>query len=601
LRIAYFSPLRPQPTGIADYSEEILPHLALHHDIDLYVDGYEPSNPVIRDQFPVYDVGEFEERNRRHPYDTPLYQMGNNVSHLYAYRMLQRYPGVVVLHDAVLHHFLGAAFLGAEKDRAAYYDAFSSDLGDGLLRRRTAGLWSEVDHFVFRGIRRAVEGSRAVIVHSPTTKAHVLQAVPQARVHVVPHHIGPDCSPFPGMASAQVKEHYGLPLDTLLVGTFGFITESKRFRQVLCAFRELLRAYPRARYLVVGSDSPFVGLREMVREMRLEGLVWITGYVPWEDFYGLMDATDICIQLRYPSAGEMSGAILRVMSKGKPVILSNYEQFGEFPDDCCLKVDLGPAEVPMIARYLDLLAEDPQLRQRIGENARSFVNAHNSMERTIQGYLEVLDEVDRENHALAAARGEPMDKKESDWVDVPALMAAIRRELARQMETGQQGAPDWERFEAVDTEWLMEDIRIALAERWHAGQLVGPDMGQYQVFDSVPEELEKNLKLLNEHWNKVYEPLSVQSRTPFLGKVWANLRQRIHEEVRSYLDPMIWRQGDLNAAMVNSLNMLTRGFYGGSLAGSLQSLYQEIRELRRQVEELQYALQQKEQADRGAS
>lgn len=586
MRIAYFSPLRPQPTGIADYSEEILPHLVQYLDVDLYVDGYEPSNPLIRDQFPVYDAGEFEERNRDHPYDTLLYQMGNNVSHLYIYRLLQRHPGVVVLHDAVLHHFLGAAFLGQEKDLAAYCEAFPEDVGRALLRRREAGLWTEVDHFAFPGIRRAVESSRAVIVHSRTTKEQILQAMPHLHVHVVPHHIGPDCSPFQGMPPAQVKLEFGLAPDTILLGTFGFVTESKRFQSVLSAFREFLRSCPRARYVVVGSDSPHVGLRQMVYEMGLEGLVWITGYVPWEVFYGLMDATDVCVQLRYPSAGEMSGAILRVMSKGKPVILSNYEQFGEFPDDCCLKVDLGPAEVPMIVHYLNLLAADPLLRQYIGENARCFVNAHHSMEQTIHGYLEVIDEVARENRELDIARGEPMDKKETDWLDVPALMAAIRREIARQLEEGTLSPYQRERYQGVVSDWIMEEIRLALGQRWQAGELVGPDLGRYRSLDEAPEELTQRLAELNAGWKRSYQPPVVTSRTPVLGSAWAAMRRRIHEEVRAYLEPLIWEQNDVNAAIVRSLNVLASGLYGGLLQRSLQALYREVVELRQQVREV---------------
>ena len=61
MRIAYWSPFAPQATGIADYSEELLPYLAEEADITLFVDGYEPTNPVIRDQFPWHMAHEFEE------------------------------------------------------------------------------------------------------------------------------------------------------------------------------------------------------------------------------------------------------------------------------------------------------------------------------------------------------------------------------------------------------------------------------------------------------------------------------------------------------------------------------------------------------------
>jgi hypothetical protein len=330
----------------------------------------------------------------------------------------------------------------------------------------------------------------------------------------------------------------------------------------------------------------------LVRDMGLDGLVRITGPVSLEAFCGLIDATDICLQLRYPSAGEMSAALLRTLGKGKPVLVSNYEQFAEIPDDCCLKVDLGPAEVPMIEAYLHLLARDEGLRRRIGENARRYVQRHNTIEQTVQGYLEALEQVARQGQHTYRG-GTPMQKPNpEEWIDVPAMMAKIRREIARKVEQGELSPPEQERYQTLVSDWLMEEIRIALAERWHAGELVEPAMGQYHTFGSPPEELEQNLLQLKQQANQIYEPFQVQSQTPLIGKLWASLRRNIHEEVRAYLDPMIWRQSDVNSVLTSSLNMLTTGLYGGSLAQSLQALCKEVSELRQRVRDLEDQLQE---------
>jgi len=389
MRLAFFSPLRPVPSGISDYSEELLPHLAQHAEITLFVDGFEPASPSIREQFHWHDVREFDALHRARPYDVCLYQMGNHPCHLGIYRVLERYPGIVVLHDYVLHDFM-RYLCEVEGDEEAYLAGFPEGEGAVLFRRLRAGIWSELDHFAHPGIRRVVETSRAVIVHTETAQRQVLQQVPGARVHMVPMYIGPDASPFQGLPRAEVKRRLGLRPDDLVVGTFGFVSPSKRLHAALAGFREFLKECLGAHYLVVGADNPGFSSAQLVHDLGLDGLVRITGRVPWEEFYGLMDATDVCIQLRYPSAGEMSASILRVMSKGKPVLLTHYGQFREFPDDCCLKVDLGPAEVPMIAAYLRLLAEDPALRRRIGENALQHVRVHNAVERTIAGYMQAI-------------------------------------------------------------------------------------------------------------------------------------------------------------------------------------------------------------------
>ena len=48
LRLAFFSPFRPQKSGIADYSEELLPHLAAFAEIDLIAGPYRVANEALR-------------------------------------------------------------------------------------------------------------------------------------------------------------------------------------------------------------------------------------------------------------------------------------------------------------------------------------------------------------------------------------------------------------------------------------------------------------------------------------------------------------------------------------------------------------------------
>ena len=51
MNLAYFSPLGPQRSGIADYSEELLPYLAEGADITLFVDGFKPTNRDLLARF----------------------------------------------------------------------------------------------------------------------------------------------------------------------------------------------------------------------------------------------------------------------------------------------------------------------------------------------------------------------------------------------------------------------------------------------------------------------------------------------------------------------------------------------------------------------
>src|SRR5262245_3419173 len=107
-RIAYASPLNPSPSGISDYSEELLPYLAQYAEIIPYVaDNLRPSNPELLRHLDVRPLGKLHDDHRQRPYDAIVYHMGNSQeNHAAIWDALQRTPGVVVLHEFVLHHFM---------------------------------------------------------------------------------------------------------------------------------------------------------------------------------------------------------------------------------------------------------------------------------------------------------------------------------------------------------------------------------------------------------------------------------------------------------------------------------------------------------------
>ena len=57
-----------------------------------------------------------------------------------------------------------------------------------------------------------------------------------------------------------------------------------------------------------------------------------------------MAACDICVNLRSPTMGETSGSVIRQLSLGKPVVVSDVGWFAELPDDVALKVPVDARE-----------------------------------------------------------------------------------------------------------------------------------------------------------------------------------------------------------------------------------------------------------------
>jgi len=224
----------------------------------------------------------------------------------------------------------------------------------------------------------------------------VLASRPGTRIAKVPHHLSLGTIEDQDAARAAL----GLPPSGLIFASFGFITPAKRLDVALRAFARLRREVaPDALYLLVGEVSPYYDFANLLASGLSDGVV-LVGRTELPDFLRHMAAADVAVNLRYPSAGETSGTLIRLLGLGKAVVVSNTGAFAEIPDGCCAKIDLDATEEELLFAVLRALATDPELRRRMGDNARRHVAAHHTLEGSARGYADFV-------RAIAAERPAP--------------------------------------------------------------------------------------------------------------------------------------------------------------------------------------------------
>jgi len=176
LKIAYFSPLNPIKSGVSDYSEELLEYLGGYGRIDLFIDDYKPTSSWIYEHFNVYNYRRiFENHGKNRPRRQHLTNIGNNDNHSYIYSVCQQYPGVVVLHEPMLHHFVFSQTVGNNRIRDYLreldycYKSERSQIVKVTLEERDENSWYD-----YPLVDRIVDSSLGVIVHSEYAKAKVM-------------------------------------------------------------------------------------------------------------------------------------------------------------------------------------------------------------------------------------------------------------------------------------------------------------------------------------------------------------------------------------------------------------------------------------------
>jgi len=101
-------------------------------------------------------------------------------------------------------------------------------------------------------------------------------------------------------------------------------------------------------------------------------------------------ATDLCINLRYPSAAETSGIAVRMMGIGKPVVFTASEALDRIPENACLRVPVGSDEEEMLAGYIAWLAANRSAAVEIGKRAAAHIREHHAPEKVASEYWSVL-------------------------------------------------------------------------------------------------------------------------------------------------------------------------------------------------------------------
>jgi len=417
MRLAYLSPLPPRKSGISDYSAELLPHLASHFDVHPFSDEAGTVGGLT-----VRPYAEFAALASSGHFDAIVYQLGNNADyHARIHQLLLEYPGIVVLHEYMLHHLIQERTL-SRGDLAGYLEELRYCYGDTGRdqAQRALDTGIPIDRWSYPLFERVIDRSLGAIVHNETTRRRVLASRPLAHVATVPHHLALDALPADrGAARRHFRSQWSIPDDAFVVATFGFITPHKRIEVALRAFAQLRQRYPKAMFVMAGEVSPFYDIQGALGE--LGDSVLATGRLDLPDLLSAMASCDVAVNLRYPTGGETSGTSIRLLGLGTATIVSNSGSFAEIPDGCCAKVDLDEREEAVLAAYLERFASEPELGRRMGENARRHMTEHHTLKGSARGYREFVEEI-------AASGVEPFPAvpplARSESVNTPAELIA---------------------------------------------------------------------------------------------------------------------------------------------------------------------------------
>ncbi|WP_303878341.1 glycosyltransferase [Stutzerimonas kunmingensis] len=387
-RLAFVSPLPPERSGIADYSEQLLPALAQHYSIEVIVCPDEMGKQAPSTSYNVRDMDWL--RAHSHEMDRVIYQMGNSPFHKHMLKLLRDIPGTVVLHDFYLSGLLAWLEDTAGAGRAWTEALFESH---GYLAVRERFLNPQAAKYEYPANIDILRYAQGVIVHSEYSR--------KLAEHWYAGRLPEACEVIPllrcpaeSIDRTMARRHLNIAPDSFVICSFGFLDPTKLNHRLLQAWiASKLSEDKRCTLIFVGENhSGDYGfqLLETIRSYGLEDRVRITGFAAPELFQHYLAAADMAVQLRTRSRGETSAAVLDCMNHALPVITNANGSMAE----------LDPAAVWMLpdeyqdcalVEALETLWQAADRRSAIGQRAQQIIAEHHSPAECALRYKDAIE------------------------------------------------------------------------------------------------------------------------------------------------------------------------------------------------------------------
>jgi glycosyltransferase involved in cell wall biosynthesis len=401
MRIAWVTPLG-RGSAIADFSCHLTATLADFADVEIWTTD---AGELLDTALPIVHFDSVSaDRERLRGYDHVVYNIGNYLPfHGQIQALSQRQPGVVVLHDRVLHHLfveiwrrepggLGASYRAAMR---ADHGEEGERVARATVAGERAGPWESaeeaarypLDVVALRGALGAVTHSRG---HAASLRLRWL---------------GPVCAldhpTYGDVLTAAAVSEVDPPGDRLQLTTVGHITRNRHADRLLATVAADAGLAQRVHVTIAGAlDADPLYVAELRAAIAATPALSaeLTGWLPDADLDGLLARTDVFANLRHPVTESGSGSLARELAYGRPILCFEEGCFGEMPAEAVARVASG--DFAALGGELRSLVEDPVRRRRIGAAARRLAGER-SEAAYARGLLDFLELTRASRPALA--------------------------------------------------------------------------------------------------------------------------------------------------------------------------------------------------------
>lgn len=226
-----------------------------------------------------------------------------------------------------------------------------------------------------------------IVTCSGGVRQHLLnQGAPADRVRLV--YNGVDGERLQALRSRdEVRAEWGATPHQPVIGVIAHLSEKKGHRYLIEAVALLRERHPDLLCFLIGDGPLQEHLQTLAADLGVAEQVRFTGFRP--DALDLTGALDIVVLPSVAKEG-LGMTLLEAAALGRPVVASDAPGI----DEAVVRDETGllvpPADAGALARAIERLITDPDLRSRMGEAGRERVQRMFTMERMVAEMEEVF-------------------------------------------------------------------------------------------------------------------------------------------------------------------------------------------------------------------
>jgi len=230
---------------------------------------------------------------------------------------------------------------------------------------------------------------KSVVLNEPLKEKLIEKGIEEGKLEVIPNGVNVDDFNLSKEEIERVKEKYGLNETTVMFS--GTVTPRKGVEYLVRA-AEILKEN-NVLFLIVGNmnlDREYAN--KVMEYAKLRNLkVRFTGFVPYGDLKALYSACDIFVLPSFEEGDPI--ALKEALASGKPLIGTNVGGIPRQIKDCWNGFLVEPENEKQLAEKIKYLIDNPEERERMGENSRKLAREEFDWEKIAERYLKVYEEV----------------------------------------------------------------------------------------------------------------------------------------------------------------------------------------------------------------